>query len=88
MDVVVSVILPVYNAEAWLDDAFSSIFEQTFIQQGGLLVLPRSWRSGRRLEVSVYDDASSDKSLDKIREWQKKFEVYNNVKSSVLLVDF
>lgn len=68
MAVVISIILPVYNAEAWLDDAFGSIFEQTFIQQGC------------QLEVSVYDDASSDKSLEKISEWQKKFDVHSNVK--------
>ena len=58
---VVSIILPVYNAEPYLDEAFASIAAQTFLQQ-----------QQHGLEVSVYDDGSTDGSYAKILEWQQK----------------
>eukprot|EP00933_Yihiella_yeosuensis_P072387 TRINITY_DN80775_c0_g1_i1.p1 TRINITY_DN80775_c0_g1~~TRINITY_DN80775_c0_g1_i1.p1 ORF type:complete len:503 (-),score=88.66 TRINITY_DN80775_c0_g1_i1:55-1563(-) len=56
----VTIILPVYNAEEFLDEAFESIFRQRFLEEGG------------RLEVSVFDDGSSDGSAKIIENWQQK----------------
>eukprot|EP00931_Biecheleriopsis_adriatica_P011144 TRINITY_DN112222_c0_g1_i1.p1 TRINITY_DN112222_c0_g1~~TRINITY_DN112222_c0_g1_i1.p1 ORF type:complete len:471 (-),score=104.10 TRINITY_DN112222_c0_g1_i1:111-1523(-) len=56
----VSIVLPVYNAEAFLDEAFRSVLEQTFLKQGG------------RLEVSVFDDGSSDGSARIIEAWRQR----------------
>ncbi|XP_053566282.1 UDP-GlcNAc:betaGal beta-1,3-N-acetylglucosaminyltransferase-like protein 1 isoform X2 [Bombina bombina] len=55
----VSVILPVYNAEQWLDECLQSVLEQDF---------PGS------LQLSVYNDASKDKSSEIINIWKIRFE--------------
>lgn len=49
----VSVIIPLYNAQATIDAALRGLTEQ-------------SWR---RLEIIVVDDASSDQSLVKVQAW-------------------
>ncbi|XP_065065843.1 queuosine-tRNA galactosyltransferase-like isoform X2 [Rhopilema esculentum] len=53
--ILVSVVIPVYNAEQWLDAALESICQQT-------------WRES--LEVSIYDDASTDSSRYIIDKWK------------------
>eukprot|EP00913_Durusdinium_trenchii_P027630 g25912.t1 len=56
----VSIILPVYNAEAFLDEALESILQQSFLQKGGLL------------EVSAFDDGSSDGSAAVLQRWAER----------------
>ena len=51
----VSVIVPVYNAAAFLDKSVSSLLRQTH----------------SNIEVILVDDGSSDDSLKKCREWEK-----------------
>ncbi|XP_069916162.1 queuosine-tRNA galactosyltransferase isoform X4 [Oryctolagus cuniculus] len=55
----VSIILPVYNAEPWLDECLSSVLQQDF--EGAL-------------ELSVFNDASQDKSMTIIEKWKEKLE--------------
>ncbi|XP_064600307.1 queuosine-tRNA galactosyltransferase-like isoform X2 [Liolophura sinensis] len=55
----VSVILPVYNAEKWLDQCLQSVYEQTFTG---------------RFELSVFNDASQDSSMDILENWRLKLE--------------
>ncbi|XP_015359484.1 UDP-GlcNAc:betaGal beta-1,3-N-acetylglucosaminyltransferase-like protein 1 isoform X1 [Marmota marmota marmota] len=55
----VSVILPVHNAELWLDECLESVQQQDF---------PGT------LELSVFNDASKDKSMTIIEKWRPKLE--------------
>ncbi|XP_051993564.1 UDP-GlcNAc:betaGal beta-1,3-N-acetylglucosaminyltransferase-like protein 1 isoform X3 [Xyrauchen texanus] len=55
----VSVIMPVYNACDWLNECLGSILQQDF--QGSL-------------ELSVYDDASTDNSRELIESWRERFK--------------
>ncbi|XP_027778006.2 queuosine-tRNA galactosyltransferase isoform X4 [Marmota flaviventris] len=55
----VSVILPVHNAELWLDECLESVLQQDF---------PGT------LELSVFNDASKDKSMTIIEKWRPKLE--------------
>ncbi|KAK7161059.1 hypothetical protein R3I94_003898 [Phoxinus phoxinus] len=57
--VAVSVIMPVYNASDWLDECLQAILEQDF---------------PGRMELSVYDDGSTDNSRDLIEGWRQRFE--------------
>jgi glycosyltransferase involved in cell wall biosynthesis len=54
MPPLVSVVIPVHNAEAWLDECLDSVLTQT--------------HSGP-IEVSIFDDASTDSSAKKIQAW-------------------
>ncbi|KAL7989379.1 hypothetical protein Chor_012045 [Crotalus horridus] len=51
----VSVILPVYNAEFWLDECLKSVLDQDF--QGSI-------------ELSVFNDSSTDNSINIIKKWK------------------
>ncbi|XP_026557913.1 UDP-GlcNAc:betaGal beta-1,3-N-acetylglucosaminyltransferase-like protein 1 isoform X3 [Pseudonaja textilis] len=51
----VSVILPVYNAESWLDECLKSILDQDF--QGSI-------------ELSIFNDSSTDNSINIIEKWK------------------
>ena len=51
----VSVIMPIYNAEAYLRPAIDSVLDQTL----------------REIELICVDDGSTDRSLDIIKEYQK-----------------
>lgn len=53
----VSVILPVHNADKWLDECLESVLQQAF---------------GGSLELSVYDDASTDQSGVMLKQWSNK----------------
>ncbi|OCT63081.1 hypothetical protein XELAEV_18044176mg, partial [Xenopus laevis] len=55
----VSIILPVYNAEAWLDECLESVAQQDF---------------DGCLEVSIYNDASKDGTAPKIEDWRDRLE--------------
>ncbi|XP_043857613.1 UDP-GlcNAc:betaGal beta-1,3-N-acetylglucosaminyltransferase-like protein 1 isoform X1 [Dromiciops gliroides] len=58
-EIQVSIILPVYNAECWLDDCLKSVLEQDF--EG-------------TLELSIFNDASKDKSMNIINKWKLRLE--------------
>ncbi|XP_078257702.1 uncharacterized protein LOC144594733 [Rhinoraja longicauda] len=53
----VSIILPVHNAERWLDQCLESVLDQDF--QGSM-------------QLSVFNDASKDNSMNIIEKWQTK----------------
>ncbi|XP_069339173.1 queuosine-tRNA galactosyltransferase isoform X3 [Eulemur rufifrons] len=55
----VSIILPVHNAEPWLDECLNSVLQQDF--EG-------------TMELSVFNDASKDKSGTIIENWKVKLE--------------
>ncbi|XP_073698601.1 queuosine-tRNA galactosyltransferase [Garra rufa] len=55
----VSVIMPVFNASDWLDECLQAVLEQDF--QG-------------RMELSVYDDGSTDNSRELLERWRQRFE--------------
>ena len=59
MQPTVSVIVPVYNAKAYLDDTLRSVEAQTY--------------SGP-IELSAYDDGSSDGSWDMLQAFQSKLK--------------
>jgi glycosyltransferase involved in cell wall biosynthesis len=54
--IAVSIIIPVYNTDTYLPQCFDSVLNQTL----------------RDLEIIVVDDASTDKSMEIIREYEKK----------------
>lgn len=55
----VSIILPVYNAEKWLDECFQSILNQTSFEG--------------KLEISIFNDSSTDSSATIIDKWVSNF---------------
>nr|XP_042898539.1 UDP-GlcNAc:betaGal beta-1,3-N-acetylglucosaminyltransferase-like protein 1 isoform X2 [Parasteatoda tepidariorum] len=55
----VSIIIPVYNADQWLEDCFNSILIQDFL---------------KNVEISVFNDGSCDKSGDILNAWSSKFQ--------------
>ncbi|KAM9044541.1 queuosine-tRNA galactosyltransferase isoform 2-T5 [Megaptera novaeangliae] len=55
----VSVILPVHDAELWLDECLGSVLQQDF--EGSM-------------ELSIFNDASKDKSMTIIEKWKEKLE--------------
>lgn len=64
----VSVVIPVYNAEKYVEEAIRSVISQTYTN----------------IEVIVVDDCSTDSSYDILRRLQaedKRIKVYRNVKN-------
>ncbi|KAH7949581.1 hypothetical protein HPB49_012410 [Dermacentor silvarum] len=55
----VSVIIPVFNGERWIDDCLSSVAQQEF---------------AGTMEVSIYDDSSTDGTAKLLQEWKPKLE--------------
>lgn len=55
----ISVIIPCYNVEAYIDRCLESVMSQTI----GL----------EHLEVIVVNDASTDKTLEKLYQWEQRF---------------
>ncbi|XP_016304260.1 queuosine-tRNA galactosyltransferase [Sinocyclocheilus anshuiensis] len=55
----VSVIMPMFNASDWLDECLQAILEQDFPD---------------RMELSVYDDGSTDNSRELLERWRQRFE--------------
>ena len=56
MEELISIVIPVYNAEKYIDRCMESIVSQTY----------------QSIEIIAVDDGSSDKSVDKLREWKNK----------------
>lgn len=54
----ISVIIPIYNAEKWLEQCLNSVLEQTL----------------KEIEVLCVDDGSTDGSLNKLRDYEAKSE--------------
>lgn len=55
----ISVIIPCYNVEAYIDRCMESVVNQTIKMEN--------------LEVILVNDASTDGTLDKLYEWEKRF---------------
>uniref|UniRef100_T1IRQ0 Glycosyltransferase 2-like domain-containing protein n=1 Tax=Strigamia maritima TaxID=126957 RepID=T1IRQ0_STRMM len=55
----ISIILPVYNAEKWLDECLTSVYHQEF---------------DGNYEISIFNDASTDNSMHILKNWKNKFE--------------
>jgi glycosyltransferase involved in cell wall biosynthesis len=53
------VIIPIYNGEAWIEECFKAIQLQTAV--GHI-----------KLEISVYDDASTDQTWAMLQDWRYK----------------
>ncbi|XP_061175453.1 UDP-GlcNAc:betaGal beta-1,3-N-acetylglucosaminyltransferase-like protein 1 [Saccostrea echinata] len=51
----VSIIIPVYNGEKWIDECLRAVRDQDF--------------SGS-LEISIFNDGSTDETLNKLEEWK------------------
>lgn len=52
----VSIIIPVYNGNKWIDDCIRSVETQNF---------------NGKLEVSIFNDGSTDGTLSKLEEWRE-----------------
>lgn len=52
----VSIIIPVYNGDKWIDDCLRSVENQNF---------------NGKLEVSIFNDGSTDGTLSKLEEWRE-----------------
>jgi len=57
----VTIVVPIHNAMPWLEETFESILKQTYTN----------------LEVSVWNDASTDTSGDALKRWEIKFKKRN-----------
>lgn len=57
MNVLVSIIIPCYNAEPWIGECLNSVIAQTY----------------RPLEIIVIDDGSTDGSLDVIKRYAQQY---------------
>lgn len=55
----VSIILPVYNADKWLNECLQSVFNQNFVGN---------------LELSVFNDGSTDNSAEILDTWKLKLD--------------
>ncbi len=53
----VQILLSTYNGEKWLDDLFTSLFEQSY----------QNW------QLIVRDDGSCDKTIDIVKQWQQQY---------------
>ncbi|OGE29025.1 hypothetical protein A2772_01970 [Candidatus Daviesbacteria bacterium RIFCSPHIGHO2_01_FULL_38_8b] len=53
----ISVVIPVYNSETTIDQCIASVLEQTY----------------QKISIICINDASTDRSLEKLLEWQKKY---------------
>jgi glycosyltransferase involved in cell wall biosynthesis len=54
-----SVIIPIHNGETWIEECFMSVQLQTAV--GHI-----------KLEISVYDDASTDRTWEMLQDWRDK----------------
>ncbi|HAL9122530.1 TPA: glycosyltransferase family 2 protein, partial [Escherichia coli] len=66
----VSVLIPVYNAEKYIERSLNSIINQTY----------------KNLEIIIINDGSTDRTLDIIRTFtEKRITVVNNEKNLKLI---
>lgn len=63
----ISVIIPCYNAEKYIDRCMQSIVNQSFDRD--------------KIEIILINDASSDKTMERLLEWEKRYE------ENVLVID-
>lgn len=56
MEPLISVIIPVYNVEKYLNKCITSVVEQTY----------------KNLEIIIVDDGSTDQSPEICDEWEKE----------------
>ena len=56
MDEKISIIVPIYNAEEWLEKCVNSIVEQTYFN----------------IEILLINDGSTDKSLEICKKFENK----------------
>ena len=57
-DILVSILVVVYNHESYIDDCIQSILNQTY----------------RNLEIIIADDCSTDNSFQKAMSWKEKLQ--------------
>lgn len=60
-----SVIIPIHNGEPWINDCFKSIESQQAVDN-------------LFIEISVFNDASSDATSTILQEWTQKIKLLNN----------
>lgn len=58
----VSVIIPIHNGEKWIDSCLQSVLNQ---------------RLSCAIEVSIFDDSSTDNTQEKLKPWQQAFRNRN-----------
>jgi glycosyltransferase involved in cell wall biosynthesis len=71
-DILVSVLLPTYNVEDYIDECVESLVNQTHV----------------KLEIIIIDDASSDGTYAKLVEWQRKdsrIKLYKNTENKKIV---
>ena len=56
MEDLVSIIIPMYNAQTYMDECINSIINQTY----------------KNIEIILVDDGSKDKTLEKCNNYSKK----------------
>ena len=57
----ISIIIPVYNSDSYLDECIKSVLCQTY----------------KDFELLLIDDGSTDKSLERLRRWESKDDRIN-----------
>ncbi len=62
MDELVSVIIPSYNKQDFIEESINSVINQTY----------------KNIEIIVVDDCSSDKTLDILKKYENKIKLYIN----------
>lgn len=68
----ISIIIPVYNGEKWVDSCMKSIAQQTVIG------------TELKLELIVFNDGSTDGTLDKLIKWK---EYFSNLKVNFIIIE-
>nr|CAD7602367.1 unnamed protein product [Timema genevievae] len=62
----VSIITPIHNGDAWINDCMESILGQTVL-------------NSHVVQVSIYDDASTDKTWELVQIWKTRVETIRNI---------
>ena len=57
----VSIVIPVYNSERFLEECLNSILEQTY----------------KNIEIIAIDDGSNDSSLDILNKFSNKIHIFS-----------
>ena len=61
-----SVIVAIYNGEKWINDCFESIVKQDIFSE-------------KKIEISVYNDCSTDNTSQLLLKWKKKLSAMHNI---------
>ena len=62
MDILVSVIIPIYNMEKYLEECLDSVLNQTL----------------KAIEVICIDDGSTDGTKEILNKYKEKYSIYNS----------